>query len=321
MQFYKIVAVFAATATLFAFGRAEAIPVDELVRDYKKYLNTTVTVIGTVAAAEALPAEAAIKSGGKNRFELALGAGKLPVLTNRSLEAIADDSGRTREITGKLIEGPDGIHLVEGSPVNWLLYGGIGALALVALLLAGTLLKGNRSASPSVVTAPPMAGGGALSLPMAPCVACGKSIPAMDQFCEHCGADQRAQMMTAPPVVPESMSGAASGTVIESASADATSLDQLVGNIYVKEGDLRGKFFPIGGRPVTLGRDGCTIRLSGDNVSRTHAEIKFDGNQLTLVDRDSTNGTYVNDERIQKHLLQNGDVIKIGNNELVFEQR
>jgi len=38
-----------------------------------------------------------------------------------------------------------------------------------------------------------------------------------------------------------------------------------------------------------------------------------------LEDLESTNGTFVNSERITKHLLKNGDLISIGQHQLKFE--
>jgi serine/threonine-protein kinase len=52
-------------------------------------------------------------------------------------------------------------------------------------------------------------------------------------------------------------------------------------------------------------------------VSRHHAEIRFDGTAWNVVDLNSTNGTFVNDERIwpgQPHRLQPGDTLRFGPN-------
>lgn len=50
-------------------------------------------------------------------------------------------------------------------------------------------------------------------------------------------------------------------------------------------------------------------------VSRHHAEIRFDGTYWNLVDLQSTNGTFVNNQRIwpgQPRRLQPGDVVRFG---------
>jgi diguanylate cyclase (GGDEF)-like protein len=66
---------------------------------------------------------------------------------------------------------------------------------------------------------------------------------------------------------------------------------------------------------VTIGRtEGLEIRLEDDGVSRKHAKVvrRSDG-EAELVDLGSTNGTFVNGERIVgSRLLQDGDKIQIG---------
>src|SRR5215207_8419096 len=51
------------------------------------------------------------------------------------------------------------------------------------------------------------------------------------------------------------------------------------------------------------------------DVSRRHGEIRFDGTGYKLYDRDSTNGTYLNDQQLPpggSRDLNNGDTIKFG---------
>jgi hypothetical protein len=70
---------------------------------------------------------------------------------------------------------------------------------------------------------------------------------------------------------------------------------------------------------VAIGRSrSCDLRLPGGDASRRHAEISGGADGFTLMDLGSTNGTYVNDERVQKHTLQPGDRIEIGNSLITF---
>lgn len=64
--------------------------------------------------------------------------------------------------------------------------------------------------------------------------------------------------------------------------------------------------FTIGSR---TGNDLCLARAG---VSRAHARIASVGNDDILEDLDSTNGTRVNGRPITRHILQNDDVIEIG---------
>ncbi|MDM0044890.1 FHA domain-containing protein [Variovorax dokdonensis] len=70
---------------------------------------------------------------------------------------------------------------------------------------------------------------------------------------------------------------------------------------------------------VTLGRSATNdLPLDSRRVSRTHAVIEFDGPRAFLVDLHSLNGTIVNGELIDRHLLAHGDCIEIGNFELRY---
>ena len=70
---------------------------------------------------------------------------------------------------------------------------------------------------------------------------------------------------------------------------------------------------------TTLGRSSRnTIRISEGKVSREHARIVFVGDAYRLEDLGSSNGTYVNGQRISSHVLRNGDVIRIGESEYTF---
>jgi serine phosphatase RsbU (regulator of sigma subunit) len=62
-----------------------------------------------------------------------------------------------------------------------------------------------------------------------------------------------------------------------------------------------------------LGRDpGCDVVISEATVSRRHAEVKWDGQELAVEDLGSSGGTFVNDVRVQQAVLQPGDVLRLG---------
>jgi Protein of unknown function (DUF3662)/FHA domain len=82
---------------------------------------------------------------------------------------------------------------------------------------------------------------------------------------------------------------------------------------------LGGKTRELTAARTVLGRSrDCDLRLTDVNVSRRHAEIRRDGDVYWLVDLGSTNGSIVNDERVGKHRLRDGDRITLGSTELVF---
>jgi len=70
---------------------------------------------------------------------------------------------------------------------------------------------------------------------------------------------------------------------------------------------------------VFLGRDyDCDVQLDDDAASRRHAAIQQDEEGYLLVDLNSTNGTYVNNEQIKQHRLRAGDRIRIGEHVLKY---
>src|SRR4051812_8752390 len=65
--------------------------------------------------------------------------------------------------------------------------------------------------------------------------------------------------------------------------------------------------------PVFLGRGtDCVVRTEDAMVSRKNTKISFAGGAFFAEDLGSANGTYVNDQRVQKQRLAHADVIRCG---------
>lgn len=62
------------------------------------------------------------------------------------------------------------------------------------------------------------------------------------------------------------------------------------------------------------------IRLDDTGVSRQHAEIRREGDDVVLVDLGSTNGSNVNGRAIERARLTPGDRIEVGHTVLVYER-
>lgn len=78
------------------------------------------------------------------------------------------------------------------------------------------------------------------------------------------------------------------------------------------DGPLQGQRFPIAG-PTDVGREQPSIPMSFDTqASRRHATLMPDAMGLTVTDLNSTNGTFVNGQRVQSQTLRSGDIVKIG---------
>ncbi|MBN1610675.1 MAG: GGDEF domain-containing protein [Polyangiaceae bacterium] len=96
-------------------------------------------------------------------------------------------------------------------------------------------------------------------------------------------------------------------------------VDEATGNdcvvvIYANETGLLGKRFVLDNNTVRVGRGtDNTIVLEGDSVSRRHAHFECRGRTWYVVDDNSTNGTYLNEEQIRAEApLASNDRIKVG---------
>ena len=79
-------------------------------------------------------------------------------------------------------------------------------------------------------------------------------------------------------------------------------------------GDALGRRYYMHGVDVVVGRSKTSGIIVQDNsVSRAHARLILDGDQVEIEDIGSSNGTYVNNRRIRsRRLLQDGDLLRLG---------
>ena len=84
--------------------------------------------------------------------------------------------------------------------------------------------------------------------------------------------------------------------------------------------DPTGREHLLSGETITMGRAvECDIVITSKRVSRQHASIRREGGEVILQDLDSTNGAFLNDERVMKPAaLHDGDRITIGDVTFVF---
>lgn len=87
-------------------------------------------------------------------------------------------------------------------------------------------------------------------------------------------------------------------------------------------GPFQGHTFVLKSGETHIGRDASKdIALSADNtVSRDHARISREVTCFAIYDVGSTNGTFVNNQKITQHNLADGDLIQIGSSKFRFEQ-
>ena len=77
---------------------------------------------------------------------------------------------------------------------------------------------------------------------------------------------------------------------------------------------VSGESHSITSAQVTIGRERSVsdIALRDPNVSRRHAQLTFTGSDWSIEDLNSTNGTLVNNRRITRCPLRNGDLLTFG---------
>src|ERR1051326_352213 len=92
--------------------------------------------------------------------------------------------------------------------------------------------------------------------------------------------------------------------------------------LIVITGSLRGTTFALQTGEVSIGRDSDnTVRLNHPSVSRHHCLIKCAGEQCTVSDLESYNGTFVNGLPIKEQDLSHADQIEVGDIRLLFLTR
>lgn len=97
-------------------------------------------------------------------------------------------------------------------------------------------------------------------------------------------------------------------------------MEMAVPSLYVIKGQDQGSLFDVDEGMIALGRDASNqIRLHDTEVSRRHAELHYEAGVCTVVDLESSNGTYINSHRIDdKQHLNSGDKLQIGGTVMLF---
>lgn len=83
---------------------------------------------------------------------------------------------------------------------------------------------------------------------------------------------------------------------------------------------MTGRTFEVNVERTTVGRvEDNTFQIGDPSVSSHHAEIILKGNDLLVRDVGSTNGSYINGEKITEAVLQPGQILRFGQVELKID--
>lgn len=164
------------------------------------------------------------------------------------------------------------------------------------------------------------------------CARCGRPNPQGARYCSNCGAQLTRSANTGSfSAIPNERGGETTSIInadgaepeyYDEPSPDYSAADTLppgTALLVVLRGPNAGSRFLLDSDFTSAGRHpDSDIFLDDVTVSRRHAEFDRAGDGFTVADVGSLNGTYVNRDRIDKVVLNDGDEVQIGKYRLVY---
>jgi predicted Zn finger-like uncharacterized protein len=89
-------------------------------------------------------------------------------------------------------------------------------------------------------------------------------------------------------------------------------------SLAVIQGAATGQIFSISKTRTVIGRTGADINLDDPEASRQHAAVEIVGDVALLRDLGSTNGTWIDLDRIEQQQLSNQQEFRVGSHVLMF---
>jgi len=166
----------------------------------------------------------------------------------------------------------------------------VGSFQLMFQLRAGASVSQPRDIVRAPLPPPP-------PVPAGSCPYCGQRYDPITGACA-------CSIPTVSPSVGSSTYPTGATAVVATAATTLVGLDPQVASIRA--------IVPTAG--LRIGREaGNDLIIPDPTVSRRHARIVPEGGTLVLYDEGSTNGTFVNEQRITRQPLQPGDIVRFGN--------
>jgi len=114
-------------------------------------------------------------------------------------------------------------------------------------------------------------------------------------------------------------------TIVHFRTPDASAAAEDLGHYLVAvEGNEPGRWVEIGGAPLTIGRDARQTLVYADDpaLSRAHARVSLANGDVVVEDLRSTNGTFVNTQRLDgPAVLRVGNTVRVGGQLFRYERR
>jgi predicted Zn finger-like uncharacterized protein len=159
------------------------------------------------------------------------------------------------------------------------------------------------------------------------CASCGKKYKVTeDHFkgrdriaikCPNCGHSIEVHREGAPPPPPPQPAAVHrtddTGSALEGPESEGLAMPEgRRVSLAILQGSDAGQIFPLEKPVVVIGRSEADLVLNDTEVSRRHAQIELKGGAVILRDLKSTNGTYVNEQRISMQPLDNQAEFRVG---------